>query len=287
MAALAMGRGAGALKAWRALRGEVLVGWLLFNHLLSALTGHSQGLALGFDGFFFLNSCLCLAVDDVRDRALDAGVAAKSHRFAFWTRFGMPALVVAGLLTVVGSVSFAQAGGWLGAYLGWLFIALAYAPVFKRGGWLAKNGAVALAVVLGYWILARGYGRELPALAAAVVVAKVLWSELMLDAGDRGADRAVGVWTAPARFGLRRCAWILGGLQALALGCQFALYWSGSGRGWALGHGLLAALLLGCAVVDQLALRRRVEHDGWRRQLFVIYEFALVLFVLAYAPAGR
>ncbi len=269
-----------ALRAWRALRGEAIVGWVAFNHLLCALSDHTQSRAWIFDLFFFLNSCVCQAVDDVLDRELDASVPTKKHRYAFWTHFGLPALVGACGVTIAGSVAFAAHEGWLPAYLAWLVVALTYTRVWKRSRWFVKNGAVAVAVCLGYQILASGYDRALPMVAVVAVLAKVMWSELLLDTGDRRTDRAAGVRTAAVMYGMRRSAWILVVFQVVALVAQIAVWSRGSGAGWNLINAALTGLLLVAAAVDQVAMRHEVPHDGWRRYLLVVYEFALVLAVL-------
>ncbi len=106
----------------------------------------------------------------------------------------------------------------------WLGVALAIAPV---GAWLAVRGTFAVA----------------PVVLAAAVAAWVAGFDVLYSLQDEDFDRAVGLYSLPARIGARRAIVAARALHAVAA-AGFACFAAIVGAGWGLWAGVAAAVVL-------------------------------------------
>ncbi|MDX1387815.1 MAG: UbiA-like polyprenyltransferase [Acidobacteriota bacterium] len=158
-------------------------------------------------------------------------------------------------LFIVLAYSYTKRFTW--ASHAWLGLALAIAPV---GGWLAVRGSFAL----------------VPWLLAAAVLSWVAGFDVIYACQDTAFDRASGLHSVPARFGVARALWVARALHALALGALVAV---------GLVAGLHPVYWPGLAIVATILLweHRLVRADDLSRLSMAFFNMNAVISVIYFA----
>ncbi len=125
-------------------------------------------------------------------------------------------------------------------------VPLAVYPYLKRFTWLTHLGlAVAQAVgPVGAWLAVTGSWSWTPVLLGAAVGIWVGGFDIIYSLQDLEVDRATGVHSIPARFGVGPALAVARGWHAVSLGLLSAFAWA-TGRGWIwwVGTAVVAAAL--------------------------------------------
>jgi 4-hydroxybenzoate polyprenyltransferase len=145
----------------------------------------------------------------------------------------MPAILAPGVLVVLLGYSYAKRFTW-GAHA-WLGVALALAP---GGAWIAMGAPPSLGIVL----------------LMVAVLTWLLGFDVLYSLQDEGFDRAAGLHSIPARFGVRRA-------RAISAAAHVATVAALAGSGLALHRGpAYAAAVVTCAgllLYEHEIVRRR------------------------------